>query len=116
MDWTVQALNTGGEQDLPHPSIPAPKPTQPPVQQVIGFFPMGEVARAQWQLSTPFQHQGYVWGNVIVSPLPLYANGIVSLLLLDVLEYHYHTQYNDNTNIQSTDVLWLAEMAHFYET
>ena len=48
----------------------------------------------------------------------------MSLLLQDILEYHYHTQYNnntniqstDNTNIQSTDILWSAKMPHFYET
>ena len=32
-------------QDFPYPSRPAPKPTQPLVQQLIGFPPAGKVAR-----------------------------------------------------------------------
>ena len=32
--WTVRGSNSGGWRDFPHPSKPAPGPTQPPVQYV----------------------------------------------------------------------------------
>ena len=48
----VRGSNPGGGWDFPHPSRPAPGPTQPPIQWVPGLFPQGKTSGA-WRWPPP---------------------------------------------------------------
>jgi hypothetical protein len=70
--WTVRSLNPdGGGQDFPDQSRPAPRPTQRPVQRILGLFPRGRAAGAWRWPPTPLWCQGRV--SSYISP-PLCAS------------------------------------------
>ena len=59
-------------QIFPHPSKPALRPTQPPIQWVPGFFPGGKAVEAWRWPHTPIYRRG--WGKSWAVPLfPLWA-------------------------------------------
>jgi hypothetical protein len=61
-------LKSRWERDLPDPSRPSPRPTQPSVQSALGLLPWGKVAMT-WQC-TPSTHLAPRLNTVKAIPLP----------------------------------------------